>query len=224
MKHLVALVAVSAAFITTPSTAQTVTSNLTASITPTGNHLNDDRLRAYVSFPTVFDGFMRFDISSIPDNAFIQALTLTTYHEFGFSNPLGTPIVSIYEVSSDSWSRTAGSPTLGNVLSPAYTSFPAAEGVAFTWTLTPGLIDWQTHLADNTLSLAMHNSDSGYSYVYWHGSDNASLAPQLNFTLGTPVSGAVPEPGTWALMLIGFGAMGVSLRRRRSTHDGLKTA
>ena len=30
--------------------------------------------------------------------------------------------------------------------------------------------------------------------------------------------GAVPEPGTWAMMLIGFGAMGVSLRRRRSSN------
>ena len=34
---------------------------------------------------------------------------------------------------------------------------------------------------------------------------------------------AVPEPATWAMMLIGFGAMGVSLRRRRRA-DGLMQA
>jgi len=31
------------------------------------------------------------------------------------------------------------------------------------------------------------------------------------------VSGGVPEPATWALMLLGFGAIGIALRRRSTT-------
>lgn len=36
------------------------------------------------------------------------------------------------------------------------------------------------------------------------------------------VFAAVPEPGTWAMMLLGFGAMGVSLRHRRRTRASLQ--
>ncbi len=32
---------------------------------------------------------------------------------------------------------------------------------------------------------------------------------------GADISAPVPEPGTWAMMLLGFGGMGVALRRRR---------
>ena len=32
----------------------------------------------------------------------------------------------------------------------------------------------------------------------------------------TPVTPAVPEPASWALMLLGFGATGIALRRRRT--------
>lgn len=38
------------------------------------------------------------------------------------------------------------------------------------------------------------------------------------------VNGPIPEPGTWALMLVGFGAMGVSMRRSRRKHAHLLQA
>ena len=40
---------------------------------------------------------------------------------------------------------------------------------------------------------------------------NAAIAGQLTFA----EMPAVPEPATWAMMLLGFGGMGVAMRRRR---------
>lgn len=44
---------------------------------------------------------------------------------------------------------------------------------------------------------------------------NQALARNLVQFVGSEV-GAVPEPGTWAMMLLGFGAIGFSMRRRRT--------
>ena len=41
--------------------------------------------------------------------------------------------------------------------------------------------------------------------------DDASVGFNIS---GAPTGGAVPEPATWALMLVGFGGMGAMLRRR----------
>jgi hypothetical protein len=50
--------------------------------------------------------------------------------------------------------------------------------------------------------------------------------PQNNAfeTANFRVQQAVPEPATWAMMLMGFGAMGVSLRRRRRETNMLRAA
>jgi hypothetical protein len=37
-----------------------------------------------------------------------------------------------------------------------------------------------------------------------------------NFTFRSPPGGAIPEPSSWAMLLTGFGAMGVAMRRRRA--------
>ena len=94
-----------------------------------------------------------------------------------------------------------------------------------------------------SLALPAQNSigctgDPGGSYCNWTniGVAFAGVARSVNFggsanfivfddvTLGSVIAGgnAVPEPGTWAMMLLGFGAIGLTLRRRK-LHE-LRTA
>ena len=55
---------------------------------------------------------------------------------------------------------------------------------------------------------------NGQLYGPWAGTPGAAgFADQL-FVRGT-MQAAVPEPGTWAMMLLGFGAIGGSMRARR---------
>lgn len=47
---------------------------------------------------------------------------------------------------------------------------------------------------------------------------NTSLYTFIDdFRLGSAATGAVPEPSTWAMMLLGFGAVGFAMRRRRNS-------
>ncbi|WP_225206464.1 FxDxF family PEP-CTERM protein [Novosphingobium huizhouense] len=46
---------------------------------------------------------------------------------------------------------------------------------------------------------------------------NGSYAGTISFAAG---AGAVPEPATWALMILGFGAIGFAMRRQRSRKSG----
>jgi hypothetical protein len=41
------------------------------------------------------------------------------------------------------------------------------------------------------------------------------LTLHSDFNITSPPPPAVPEPATWSLMLLGFGAIGVAMRRRR---------
>jgi len=48
-----------------------------------------------------------------------------------------------------------------------------------------------------------------------NGSETGSLAENAGF-VGVPRLTVVPEPATWGLMILGFGAAGAALRRRRT--------
>jgi hypothetical protein len=81
--------------------------------------------------------------------------------------------------------------------------------------------------------------DAGCGYTGWINSLYSILGPgsyQLRFGVtnwsdtsfdsglafsglalnDVPIDGAVPEPGTWAMMLLGFGAIGIAFRRRKA--------
>jgi hypothetical protein len=60
----------------------------------------------------------------------------------------------------------------------------------------------------------------GISRVTFSSAGGTGTSPDMtgtNFALDSLAVAAVPEPSTWAMMLLGFGAVAVSLRRRRAT-------
>jgi hypothetical protein len=148
---------------------------------------NDNRLRAYWNSASqgFVDGFVRFDVTNIPDSATITGLTLRVYHEQGFSNPLGNPEVNCYRVDDDTWTRGATDPYPGIVeqLTPSpLTGFPSAALVPVDFVLDSGAANWTADLLDDKLSLALRNENGNigvYSYVYFHGSDVTPAPPEL---------------------------------------------
>ena len=64
------------------------------------------------------------------------------------------------------------------------------------------------------------NTDFAASNVFYIGYDDQITNPDDDnhddLVLRVTVTPAVPEPGTWAMMLMGFGAAGYAMRRRRA--------
>jgi hypothetical protein len=119
------------------------------------------------------------------------------YTEFtSVANLFGAPLV----IGSDSF--TAGS--LWNIL-----NFSSAGGV----NATVGDGGFGIFLGANDVSGLITN-------VFYIGYDDQLTDPDDNhddLIIRATLSPAVPEPATWAMMLIGFGAIGFALRRRRQT-------
>lgn len=56
-----------------------------------------------------------------------------------------------------------------------------------------------------------------YNYYNFFSTGTNGQAPGNVLLGGLTLTESVPEPATWAMMLLGFGAMGVAFRRRRRT-------
>ena len=92
----------------------------------------------------------------------------------------------------------------------------------YTVTAAPGTFFDAIRLSSCSTSAVCNPIGLGTSFA---GSGTGSV---INFERQNSIQlaavSAVPEPATWAMMLMGFGAMGVSLRRRRRTQTLLQAA
>ena len=97
--------------------------------------------------------------------------------------------------------------------------------------LTPGFADSfsgvgsyadAASLVDLGLSFAV-GADGILRTEFFEGFDDSGISPDGVWQSGTititydTVAGAIPEPATWGLMILGFGAIGGAMRRRRTT-------
>ena len=117
----------------------------------------------------------------------------------------GLTIGQTYEVSF--W--LAGNPDGGNATKIAVASDGGAFSGVYRFNTTGksrGAMGWEREtfrfVADGTTArLSFSSAQPG---AYGAALDNVGIA-------------AVPEPATWALMILGFGAVGGAMRRRRAT-------
>ena len=59
-------------------------------------------------------------------------------------------------------------------------------------------------------------SDTAFSSIRFEGTYDGDGFSGDNFSFSRRPGGAVPEPATWAFMILGFGAVGASMRRRKA--------
>jgi hypothetical protein len=88
--------------------------------------------------------------------------------------------------------------------------------VPFTFSALP--ID----ASSNTFSLGGIDGQSirDFNVITSQGFTSVS---NLAFNASMANTSAVPEPTTWAMMLVGFGAVGYSMRRRKVGYSGMRT-
>ena len=112
----------------------------------------------------------------------------------------------------------AGTTNIGRI---SGINFVAGATQVASWSDGTGMLGYRALGAGEVygLNLQLITSDTAYTVV------NTPWASKLiGNIVGAPATAAVPEPATWAMMLVGFGAIGGTLRRRQKATARIRFA
>jgi hypothetical protein len=221
VKRVLAAAAFAAAMMASPALATTTlvasqTAHLTAFAPdqpcPQGACNNANALTANYSLNHDYNyGLLQFDLSSLTGP--VTSATVEIYHIFNG----GRGDFGLYQVTS-AWDMNTltlnTAPSFLPTLASAFTVGPTDYGDDFHVLDLTSLVNSWLSGAPN-YGLALIRTDAPNAFVYFTATDSPGYAPRLVIEGGTAIGGA-PEPGVWAMMSLGFGAAGTSLRWRRA--------
>ncbi len=164
----------------------------------------------------------------VPVNATISYQNL----QWAWASPLGPSTVDLSYQSQFGW-RLPTAAELLNAPSALLFKYAGANvplggsdpisGANFQY--TSATLDSAAALATPYFSGSYYHGDwcngqgsaCGFGEVPWNG-------PSFNETLVVRALGAVPEPATWGLMILGFGAVGAAMRRKSAVRTSVRFA
>ncbi len=210
MNNFFKIAAVASALIAGAANAVDVTASGSGWIQPDGNTnsfgFGDGIHNHYAGIDgQAYNNYFEF----LVPNATITSASLSIYNASNNTTIDAAAEYSVHAASSFTFSGLADGPSFGSV----------TLGVADTG------VSHYVSITLNSLGLDFLNSHLGQT-IQFGGTTATSVDPSncfdcvavFGYTGGSPVAflslDAVPEPATWALMIVGFGLVGTTLRRR----------
>jgi len=189
--------------------SQTVT--ITSAAAPTSATINFDQfdptLGSLQSVMLSFSSWLNATGTATNNSNAVHSYTLTkgasaslAGNGFSFTETLASGTVNLGTIGKKTTITLApitGSASDSATLLSGFAPFLGTGDVSFAYASTNGF------------------SLSNPSMLSLLASIGGSATITYNYELPSPPTGGVPEPASWALMLMGFGAMGVAMRRHR---------